>query len=580
FHISFKELFTKGKNELYLRTGRFVERTKGFFPNAAGQLQYRGNPWKVYSRFKHAYENKMSLGMTAEKDAGEAFLTGTNPYGFDFYSAHFFLNNYNKTVKALAIGDFEVRFGQGLTQWSGLAYGKTADVCNIKKAARPLKQFSSVNEVAFMRGAGATLRFGKIDVTAFASYRNRDGNIPTDSAAITDTEIPVSALGLSGLHRTDAEIHDRNTLQQFTTGTSVSYKNEGLHLGVNAIYNQFSRAIEPTFQPYSQFKFSGNRLFNGSIDYSYFWQNFSFFGETAMSNNGGLASVDGVIIGLDRKVSLSAQYRHYSRDYQVLQGAGFGEYVGTNNENGLFLGLQIRPRREWLLNGYFDVFESPWLRSGVDAPSRGYEYLVQVNHRPSRGTDIYIRLKDQFKPENNPTYTAGNGINLNDLAVLNPKIHYLIDTRRTSLRFHVTNKVSKTLELRSRIEGILVSKYDAPNKLSTSAQGYLLCQDVSWKSTKIPLQATARFAIFNTDNYDTGIYNFENDILYSYSTGHYYYKGSRTYINIRYQPLKWLTAELHAGQTYIDNKTTIGSGLDEFPSNFKTDIRGQLRFTF
>ncbi len=581
FHVSLKDLFTKGTNEFYLRGGRFVEKTKGYYPNATtGQLQYLGNPWKVYSRFKHSYENKLSIGITAEKDPGEQFLNGTNPYGFDFYSAHLFLNNYSKTVKAVAIGDYELRLGQGLTQWAGLAYGKTADACNIKKSARTLKQFSSVNEATYMRGAAATLQFGKFDVTVFGSYRNRDGNIPTDSAAITDNEIPATALGLSGLHRTTAEIFDRNTLQQLTTGGAVSYKGNGFKIGVNGVYNHLSRPILPTFQPYNQFKFKGDRLFNGSVDYSYLWQNFNFFGETAMSDNGGIATVNGVIIGLDRKISLAVQHRHYSRNYQVLQGAGFGEYAGTNNETGLYVGMQIRPRREWLLAGYFDAFESPWLRYGVDAPSRGYEYLLQINHRPSRGTDIYVRFKDQFKPENNPTYVQGNGINLADLNVVNPKIHYLIDTRRTSFRFHVTNKISKTLELRTRFDGVLFSKTDAPNNLTTTAQGFLLYQDVAWKSAKLPLQLTGRFAIFNTDNYDTGLYAYENDILYSYSTGHYYYKGARFYTNIRYRPLKWLTMELHAGQTYIDNKATTGSGLDEFPSNFKTDIRGQLRFSF
>jgi hypothetical protein len=564
YQVGIKELLFKGKNELFVRSGRIVELPLGQTPAPAGSTsaRYLGNPWRIYTRFRHTYGSKVSYGFTAEKDAGEEFFKGSNKQGFDLYSGHLYFNKLNNTVRSLAIGDFEARFGQGLILWSGLGYGKGADVTNIKKSARPIKQFSSVNEAAFLRGIGATIGINKnLQVVAFGSHRFRDANLPSDTTGASDDQtIQVSALQTTGLHRTTAELQDRNAVEILTGGTSVQYRNSALKVGVNGLYNKLSRPLLPASDIYSQFKFRGTELFNGSVDYSYLYQNLNVFGEAAMSQNGGLATLNGMILGIDRKFSVSAMHRHYTRDYWHLRGNAFGERAGVNNEDGLFLGLQIRPSRQWLINTYFDTYKFPWLVSTTSAPSTGYDYLIQINHRPSRGTDMYIRFKNESK--------MADGIGDN-------KIPSLVLTNRTSLRFHVTNKVSKYLELRTRADGVLTQNAKGGNE-----QGFLLYQDIAWKSKNYPIQLTARYAIFNTDSYDTRLYSYENDILYSYSVPPYYYKGSRWYLNVRWRPLKYLTAEAHVGQLYIDNKPFIGSGLDQLPGNTRTEIRGQLRFTF
>ncbi|MBL0144814.1 MAG: hypothetical protein IPP48_02690 [Chitinophagaceae bacterium] len=61
--------------------------------------------------------------MLGEKDAGEQFFKGNQKQGFDFYSTHLFARNIG-IVKALALGDFTVNMGQGLTQWQSLAFKK------------------------------------------------------------------------------------------------------------------------------------------------------------------------------------------------------------------------------------------------------------------------------------------------------------------------------------------------------------------------------------------------------------------------------------------------------------------------
>ena len=107
-----------GKNNLMIRYQQILEEQKGFTENndtsASPNSRYLGSPEKIYARYQFKYSNKLSFGITAEKDAGEEFFNGTQKNGFDFYSAHLFFKDFGK-IKALAIGDYQVQFGQGLT---------------------------------------------------------------------------------------------------------------------------------------------------------------------------------------------------------------------------------------------------------------------------------------------------------------------------------------------------------------------------------------------------------------------------------------------------------------------------------
>ncbi|HYG52084.1 MAG TPA: hypothetical protein VD905_14330, partial [Flavobacteriales bacterium] len=89
-----------------------------------------------------------------------------------------------------------------------------------------------------------------------------------------------------------------------------------------------------------------------------------------------------------------------------------------------------------------------------------------------------------------------------------------------------------------------------------------------------------RYAIFDTDDYNSRLYAYENDVLYYYYIPSYYYKGSRIYTNVRFQYKKWLDVWLKVGQWLYDNRTAVGSGNDEITGNKKTEVRLQVRISF
>ena len=110
--------------------------------------------------------------------------------------------------------------------------------------------------------------------------------------------------------------------------------------------------------------------------------------------------------------------------------------------------------------------------------------------------------------------------------------------------------------------------------------GYLIYQDIIYKPAVIPLDLSARFAVFNTDDFDTRLYAYENDVLYSFSVPAYFYQGMRFYLQAKYDIIPGLGVWFRIAQSYYLNRQTIGSELDEIQGNTRTEIKVQIRYRF
>lgn len=564
-HIGLKDLLFKGRNEVYLRWSRILEEQKGFtkLPEGETGSRYLGDQNKYYFRFRHFYENKLSYGFTAEKDPGEPFFEGNNKNGFDFYSAHFYLKDYNQTIKSLALGDYSVSFGQGLILYSGFGSGKSASITNIKRNRRTIKPFTSVNESNFFRGAATTLGFGKnIEFTALASFRGRDGNLLDPSLIDNEPEIQsFTSFQLSGFHRTEAEIADKNALQDFTFGGSLKFQKSNWHIALNALHTKLDKSLQINNLPYNRYYFSGNQLTNVSMDYSYVFQNFNLFGETAMSDNGRFATINGLLIGLDRKVDLAILHRYFPKDYQALNPNPFAESGGAKNESGLYTGVVIKPNEHWQLGGYFDIYQHPWLRFNADAPSKGHEYRARLTYFIKRKLTVYLEARNEIKEINQPENTS--------------KFDQLVNSRLFQTKLNISYNTSKSLELRTRIHyGIYDDGTNEPFK------GYMIFQDLIFKPKKLPFSFTTRYAIFDTDAYGIRFYTYENDLLYTFSVPSFYGRGTRFYFNLRYRGIKNITLEARFAQTYFADREAIGSGLDEISGSTKSEVKVQMKLHF
>jgi hypothetical protein len=199
---SLQKRFQNGERSLLIRAQQGLEKSKAYLLNPDSvKNYYSGSPQKILLRYKYRSGDLLQYGFTAEKDAGEQFFKGGQKKGFDFYSVHFFARNLG-IIKSLALGDFAVNMGQGLTQWQSLAFNKGANIINAVRQSDVLQPYNSAGEINFNRGAGITLQKKNWETTGFISYRKLDAGFDADTLSYQDY---VSSLRTSGYHRTAYE---------------------------------------------------------------------------------------------------------------------------------------------------------------------------------------------------------------------------------------------------------------------------------------------------------------------------------------------------------------------------------------
>ena len=551
------ELIFKGQNELYIRAGRTIQQSDGY---EGDPPPFEGNPDKLYLRYRHKHGNTLSYGFTGEKDSGEAFFKGSNSHGFDFNSIHVSLQRYKSWLPAVMVGDFNASFGQGLIMHSGFGAGKSSFVTSIKKTGFTLRPYTSVDENNFLRGVGVSVKpTDNFTVTVFGSKNKRDGNLVVDTireGAEDQLIYDITSLQTSNLHRTEAEIADENSIELTQAGISLSFDRERMHFAFNTLHSKLGVPLNRDPDLYNQFYFNGDHLTNGSVDYGLWWKGFHFFGETAMSDNGALATLNGVLVGLDRHITAAILYRSFDKDYQALSPNAFAESSTASNERGLYTGLEITPSSKWKIQVYHDMWKHPWLRYNVDSPTEGNEYFGRVTYLLKRRLEVYA----QFTSKTNALNSRPTGS-----AIANVE-----DQVKKELRLHVNNMIDKTLQLRTRLDWTFYTLG------SEQQHGFLLYQDVIYKPLSSPFSFSARVAIFDTDDYDSRIYTYENDLIYYYAIPAFYDSGSRYYLNVRYSGIRHLTAEVKFAQTRQLDASSIGSGYDEIPGNKRSEIRFQV----
>jgi hypothetical protein len=555
---SIRPRLNNGTHSILIRAAQVLERSKGYIPDSAATNNYQGSQQKLLLRYKYAYKNILQYGIVAEKDAGEAFFKGGQKQGFDYYSAHFFVRNLG-VIKALALGDFTVNFGQGLTSWQSLAFKKGPDVMNLKRQGPVLRPYNSAGEINFHRGIGITLAKRNWEATLFASYKKVDANLVPDT--LSSNSDFVSSLQTSGYHRTANEVADKGIQRQLAFGGNISYQYKKWHVGISAVQYRLKLPLIKGDEPYNKYALSGTSFGNYSVDYSFTRRNIHFFGEAAVTNKFDKAFINGMLISAANTVDVSLLYRNIEKSYQSLYTNAFTESTYPTNEKGLYGGISVRPFAQLRIDAYVDHFKFPWLKYRVDRPSEGSDFFVQLTYTPNKQLEIYTRY-----------HSGAKAINLNPDDLTLPPVPL---QPRQNWRINTGYKINQAITLRNRVEMVWFDKKDAVGE-----KGFLLYFDILFKPVLRPFSAGLRMQYFETDGYNSRLYAYENDVLYSFSIPVFYDKGYRYYFNFNYDVNKKLVFWGRVSQTLYPGKTLIGSGLDEIKGNKRTQAEVQLLYIF
>ena len=555
--IYWHDLLKYGKNELFLRFDKGVETKEGyhFLPeedvnSTENSKNYLGNSMYHSLKYRYHLKDRIQAGFTAEKDAGEQFW-GSAHKGYDFYSGYTQINDLGK-VKTLVVGDFRANFGQGLVLRPEFGMGKSSYVLNVTPRNSGLKKYGSTDENNFFRGTGVTVRLGKVDITAFYSNKMIDGDTVNGS---------FSSMYKTGLHRTRAEMSKKHTVNQKVLGANTTFTYSNFQLGFTAVHTILDAKLEPDKSVYNYFYFSGNTQTTAGVHYRLRWQKLNVFGETAMTDNGSVATLNGFSFSPLSQVSLVALHRYYSPEYDTFYATSFSETSRINNESGFYLGVEARPYKKWKIAVYADSYRFPWPKYGIDAPSIGADYLLQTDFSAQRNIAMFWRFKYEEKQSN-----------LSETGAVMPVV---VPIQKSSLRYQLTYFFG-SFSFKNVLEGNLSRQVNA-----NFTYGIIASQDVSYTFENIPLKVDFRYQFFDAKSYENRFYSYEKDVLYAFSIPMYFGLGSRYYLNMCYELNTKLSLWFKIAQTvYADDRETMSSGNETILGNRKTDMRFLLNWNF
>ncbi|WP_317194638.1 ComEA family DNA-binding protein [Algoriphagus lutimaris] len=562
----FRRIFEEEQAYLLFRHRRVWEPRRGFIEvdsSSTGKSSkpYLGDPNDLYLRFRIQHPRDFSLGLTLDKDYGEQFTWDpqTKRYGFNFLSFHF-TKYFTRNWKALSIGDFQVQFGQGLVFGAGYSLGKGSEtVPTVRKSSIGILPYTAAMEHGFFRGVGATYQKGSWETSIITSIAPRDGR----SLVILDdfgNEIEtISSLGQSGLHRTMSELSTKSRFQEVNLGGNIQFSNQNkFQIGSNFLVTRFNQPWIKSLSAYNRFDFSGKSNWAGSLYFNYNWRNFFLFGESGVSKSGGRGAVMGFISSLSKEFDISFVWRNYDRDFHSFYANSFSEGSRPINERGAYIGIQLKPNTTWKLNAYYDFFKFPWLRYRVYSPSNGFEWLARFSYFPSKKLLAFIQIRTEEKDRN-----------VNDSGA--PSLPYVVlpikkSNGMISLEYHL----SDNLFLKSRI---LASRVDFNSEIT---HGFMILQDIQYGLDRWKI--TVRGALFDTDNYDTRLYAFENNVLWTFSIPAFSGQGMRYYVVGQYKFNPQLTAYIRFARTSYTDREQISSGLQTINSSHQTESTFLIRY--
>ncbi|MBQ0159266.1 MAG: hypothetical protein KBT28_01400 [Bacteroidales bacterium] len=570
--LSIKQLLTQGRSNLVLGASGTIEQAKGYTDNT-----YEGDNLRLMWRYYYKYKDRVQLQLSGDKDPGEAFFSGSQHKGFDFYGFSLMINDLGKYregrhkpyIKRALVGQYHVQIGQGLTMWSGFGshYPMGASLFKTGQGIRPSGSFS---EYGFLQGVASNIAITpNWEIVLFYSNNLRDATLPRK--ATSDTTIDwVQSLYNSGYHRTQTEINKKNQIREQIIGSYLQFKKHCFKVGLSSMATWYDKEIIPAKYVYNDHYFHGNRNFNSGLDFAYRKGRILAFGEGSICVNNAtdqdkLNISPALIMGAEWTISslhlISTQLHYYSPTFHNFHANALGE--SSSPQNDLGGSLLYAGRLPWniTLNSAVTISHFPHMKYGVYAPSNALEYrlLIEKPIHKLKGLNIQLRYRYKAKEQNTTPSTIVNGQ------------YQLEETYRHQIQCNL-EYCKGAWKLTSRIA---YAHYHG--QISPQSGGFLLFQDIQYLPKLLPLSLGARIAWFDIDDYDARLYTIESDFAYQYNSSVFLNEGYRGYLIAKYDISKnWNIGFKYSITTYT-NQETYGSGDELINTNHRQQWRIQIR---
>lgn len=484
-----REVFAFANHEIITRAdARNIENTTGT------------DPFYAQARYRFDFRRRVVFGAQLRRPAGGKAEDLQ-------YGAYVQLRDISPHLHTVVGGNFQASFGQGLVLAPVFHSGKSAYVQSVGQTTEGLRYYSSVDGEG-LHGAGATLRWEwskqtRLDVSALYSMKRANDSI-----------------------------------WHHLIGANMTLRHKQLQVELTAIENIWSDSIRPyNNAAYNQHYFRGynQAVIGASARYNYGW--FDAFAEVATTENYERLQVTGnrlqekahwgagVLAGSRfypaEGVSLVALYRYYSPWFDNALGYGFSESARIGDENGGYIGWDIKRWKGWHITGYTDVFYFSGVKYGIpQAGTIGYDLMAEA----SWGREV-----------------TGYGLRVTGRLRARKKGASDIYSARGSFDWK-----SGAWTLRTTVDANLSGQ---PSSISNHPYGASIAQDIAYTFAQVPLSLRGRLQFFDAKEWNNRIYLYEHDVLYAYSNSAVYGLGGRAYMCLKWQIIKQLAVYLKVSET-------------------------------
>ena len=494
-----------------------------------------GSSLKILTKYKFT-SGSFSGGFTFEKDQGEKLLSGNPPLP-DFLSAYIAYYG-SRLIRRIIVGDYSARFGQGTNINTGIRTGLSLTAPGYMSARNEIKTYTSTDENNFFRGIAAEFALKNIGLMLFYSKNFSDATLGSSSGTANDY---VENFYTSGLHTSSSEIMKKDAISDLTYGINLSLNFNNLRFGLAWSEDRLSLPVKPSVNvPEEVHDFNGNRNTLYTIYYNTLIKRMLLYGEFSTNDTFKKAFVQGLSFRPSDRLSINFLYHNYDAGYVTFHGMGPGSTSEKGNAQGIVGNFTFEAAKHLFISGGCSIRHFPWLKYRNSSPSRGIKKEIIARYLPSEK----IVIEGLF---NNTLST------LDSITTGIPKqIEIITRNIRGSIRYNLNDN----LTLGTRLDYKLVNP--------SGSKGIMMLQDVNYRFRRIPVSLWFRYCLFNTDDWDSRIYAYENDLLYSFSIPALSGEGSRSYIMVKWEisdiadiRFKYSITSLNRNSTNIEERNEI-----------------------
>jgi hypothetical protein len=540
------------KTMLMIDTGRKFPVSIAYLPNPDDPVDklYAGSPISTTVRFRSHFGDRLSLGLTYEKDAGEEFLFRGRPQFLSGYVQY----RGDGILQKLVAGNFQLQHGLGLVNGTGFLQTPSSLRVN-RQTLSLLSPYASKTEYRFERGLAFQLGGDSFRVLGWVSHTLQDLATGTFKDSPDETRW-WEYQRTTGLHRTRTEMEGRELAARISGGIQLLYRDGQWALGTMtgvenfALTKQGVTLLGTNVHP---------QLFRvASLHANWHGGPLQLFGEMATDESFSLNFQLGSRVQFNDYLQGTLMFHRFGKDYRGLRPSTCVSGTRMEQEQGLTFHLHMEPGKRVLadVTGEISRYNSPRYQTLV--PSMAYRVTLTLQNPGMQTWHWKIRAVSKTWQRTPDEGSRG--------------IRPLKEFQVNRLDLHLTYGSGTAVTWQSRLILSHIRPSDEPIPAYAAMQQAGLRADPR-------LQATLQFVLFRVREWDNRIYLYEPGLYYSFSFPVYYGHGQKTTFLFAWKVIRGITLSAKVSCiAYFDREET-GSGNDRAEGNRLWESGLQLRLS-